>query len=44
MIAEYRARIVAIAYGGSVATATGPQPVLAPVADLADVRTMDGRN
>jgi flagellar protein FlbD len=46
MIAAYRARIVSLAYGTDVPAApnqTGPQPILAPVSDLSDARTADGR-
>ncbi|PZE29777.1 MULTISPECIES: flagellar FlbD family protein [unclassified Curtobacterium] len=48
MIAAYRARIIAIASGVADDTAssvntTGPQPVLAPVSDIAAPRTSEGR-
>ncbi|KQO64903.1 flagellar FlbD family protein [Curtobacterium sp. Leaf261] len=54
MIARYRARIVSLAYGEpesrtTTSNSTGPQPVLAHVSamadvrDIADVRDADGR-
>jgi flagellar protein FlbD len=47
MIAAYRARIVSLAYGAPTReprNSTGPQPTLAPVADIADIRHADGRH
>ncbi|MCJ1714944.1 flagellar FlbD family protein [Microbacterium sp. M1A1_1b] len=44
-IAAYRARIVTMAYGTDVGTATGPQPTLAAVAPLHAApapRSLDG--
>ena len=46
MIAAYRARIIGIASGaaaGPAVNATGPQPVLAPVSDIAAPRLSEGR-